>query len=247
MTPAHPTRRCYNGLCEDGAQGLVEGECWWQRAVAVHRETSTWEAALGATAADRARMLRRRTAHVDAPEFTSLSGSPELQEMARAGFEAFLRWWSPPLSPREGRPRRGSPADVPGVSGRLIDLVHPTAGADVCRLVVTQIERDIRHRARPFRFGIDVVVVTGPDVLSQEGHHASISVGLKGDPARYRDLAPRHAAPPRLSSQHPPRVTWIGSSRDHVRDYARAPSSTPRKPQRARSEGTCAESHLPRR
>ena len=132
---------------------------WWDAALDTHR-AGQGPPPPGAPVRAEALSARLRYAAYDGPRFDSLSDVPALHQAARAAFEAFLQWWSPPLSvPPPAPPSPGGPLGLPGVKGQLIDLhlrrwtVHD---------VVTRIEQERGRTAKPFDFRIDILAVTTP-------------------------------------------------------------------------------------
>ena len=171
----------------DHADAARSWSMWWRDGLDRHRAAAHSPPPSGAPLEEHARWARRRHAAVDAPGFASLAGTPALQTAARASFQPFLQWWSPPL-PHE--PVTHAPDDVPdesGVQGHLIGLTHPRHRNPVEQQVVTRVEREIGRTAAPFDLSIDLLALEGPGVLEQDERYAVISTTLFEDVAAYTD------------------------------------------------------------
>lgn len=103
---------------------------------------------------------------VDAPEFESLAGMPDLQAAARVAFPAFHAWWN-----------------VGGAKGGLVRALD-TRGIAVTH-AVARLEAELGRPAAPFDLAIQVLAVSEPDVLVHDGDDAVISVAFLAAPLRF--------------------------------------------------------------
>lgn len=152
---------------------------WWNRMLSSQRQTLPVEAT----------QTERRNKHIgemeirNSPDFSLVNDPTELRGAFNQVTRSFNSWWFGPGSIAIA-PRNGSPWNLPGISGGLIDLHR---GDDVLQEVTNELETRLGRRLPPFSLTIEVLSVVSPSIIVQDSRFAVVSSELLTDQLRYRN------------------------------------------------------------